>query len=76
MICIPVFIFEFQTYHIHIHIHDSKWCSIHGHIFYVLKLGLYITQNITITDDHFKRTNACMFDKNSEMLAHIIFILC
>ena len=61
---------------IHIHIHDSKWCNIHVHIFYVLKLGLYIIQKITITDDHFKRTNACMFDKNSEMLAHIIFILC
>ena len=61
---------------IHIHIHDSKWCNIHVHIFYVLKLGLYIIQKITITDDHFKRNNACMFDKNSETLAHIIFILC
>ena len=48
----------------------------HVHIFYVLKLSLYIIQNITITDDHFKRTNACMFDKNNEILALIIFILC
>ena len=38
-----------------------------------MKLGLYIIQNVTITDVHFKRTNASMFDKNYEMLVNILF---
>ena len=34
---------------------------VHAHIFYVLKL--YLMKYISITDDHFKGTIACVFDK-------------